>query len=132
MESTAEPFRDGDEVRLRVPARAESLVVARTLAAAVASQWGFTLDVVEDARLLTSELLTLVLQERPGSMTELTFGIDRESLRVRLHTDETVPVPQPDSFGWLVLSEISSDLQLSSDDSGLTVSAALAPSGNAG
>lgn len=125
LDSTIGPSGHGDEVLLRLPAQPESLAVARTVAAAVASQWGFALDVVDDARLIVSELLTLVLQAKPGCPTQITFEHADSRLQVTLQTDASVPAPTPESFGWLVVSELSSELGVRSDDSGLTITAAL-------
>lgn len=132
MESTTEPGGFGQEVVLRMPANAESLPVARTWAAAVVSQWGFTLDVVEDARLVVSELLTFVHQSRPGCLTQLSFMNDDSTLRLAIHTDESLAPPTPESFGWLVVSELSSDLDVRSDNTGLTITAAMSSSGTPG
>lgn len=129
MESTDQPVGSGDEVLLRLPARAESLSVARTLAAAVTSQWGFTLDVVDDARLVVSELLTHVLQTHPGCLTQVSFTRGTSSVRVSVHTDEPISAPDPESFGWLVVSELASTLDVNHDESGLTITAALTKAG---
>lgn len=129
MEFATEPVGFGDEVLLRLPARAESLPIARTLAAAVASQWGFTLDVVDDARLVVSELLTHVLKANPECLTHLTFTREASSIRVSVHTDEPIPAPSSESFGWLVVSELASAIDVLQDESGLTITAALTTAG---
>lgn len=122
----------GDDVVLRLPVLPASLPVARTLAAAVASQWGFTLDVVDDARLITSELLTIILGQQPGCLTEVTFAHADGTFRVTVHTDAEMSAPSTESFAWLLISELSSDLHLRADATGLTISAAMAPAGTAG
>lgn len=131
MESTSGPS-GFDDVRLRLRALPESLPVARTLAAAVASQWGFTLDIVDDARLVVSELLTLVLQSHPGAEASITFAHDPSTLRVSVQTDATVPPPTTESFGWLVVSELARDLKVRSDETGLSITASLTTEESAG
>lgn len=130
MESTTEPSGFGDEVLLRLPAHAESLPIARTLAAAVASHWGATLDVVDDARLIVSELLTHIFQISPGSLAQVALAHDASNIQLTVHTDAPLPAPQPDSFGWLVVSELAGDVSVIADDSGLTITATLPTAGS--
>lgn len=132
MTSTTEPSGFGDEVALRLPAHADSLPVARTLAAAVASHWGFNLDTVDDARLTVSELLTHVFQNREGCLTHVGFTRDQGGLRITVRTDENLPAPSPESFGWLVISELASEVTVGYDANGLSITAVLTAPGSAG
>lgn len=126
------PETTESEVQLRLPALETGLPVVRTFAAAVAAGWGFTLDVVEDVRLVASELLTMVMTARPGALTEVAMSRRGEALLVRVHTDELCPAPPHDSFGWLVVSEVSGSADSRSDATGLTLVAAMTPTGTGG
>jgi len=122
----------GQQVELRLPALESGLPIARTFVAAAAAGWGYTLDVIEDARLVTSELLTMIIQASPGALVEVSLSQRDDGLQVKVHTDALCPPPPKDSFGWMVVSEVSESFDLRSDSGGLTLVAAMTPAGLTG
>ncbi|MGI8759421.1 MAG: anti-sigma regulatory factor [Acidimicrobiales bacterium] len=75
-------MRDGEEVRLTMPATPPLLRVARLTAAGLASRLGFDLNEVEDLKIAVDELCHAIVgpQGRDGSLT----------LVYRLHADALV------------------------------------------
>jgi serine/threonine-protein kinase RsbW len=75
-----------DVVELRVPARAESVALARLLVAAIAVRAQLSIDEIEDLKLAVAEACTAVIQhEHHGEFIDVTCETlqDRLSLRIR-------------------------------------------------
>ena len=114
------------EVSLRLAATETGLPLARTFVAAAAATWDYTLDAIEDARLVTSELLTMVIAARPAALVEIVLASGTDGLLLKVHCEETFEAPPVDSFGWLVVTEVSRSLQVRSEPPGMTFVAAIA------
>ena len=77
------------DVELRLPAESAYVAVLRMTTAGLAARLDFTLDDIEDLRMAVGEACALVLEEADS-------GSDAE--------------PDEDSFGWQVLTALTSDV----------------------
>ncbi len=111
------------DVDLRVPADSAYLSVLRTTAAGLAARLDFTLDDIEDLRIAVGEAGAMVLPEAArGSDLHCSFAMQPQSLTVSLRIDADHPSsPEEDSFGWQVLSALTSSVHAEAGDESLTV-----------
>src|SRR6186713_1091497 len=122
------PDRRAD-VELRLPADSAYVSVLRTTTAGLAARLDFPIDDIEDLRIAVGEACALVLPEaRPGSDLTCSFFLGSSRLTVRV---TVVPVgdvaPDLDSFAWQVLSTLATAADVSTDDSGFSVTITMQP-----
>lgn len=109
---------DGEEppedVEVRVPADARSVVTMRTVAADLAARAEFTLDAVADLRMAVDEACSsLVTLARPDTKLTCTFILDEERMTVTATVSTYGPERLPtDSFGWRVLTTLADDVRM--------------------
>ncbi|MFM7145303.1 MAG: ATP-binding protein [Actinomycetales bacterium] len=106
-----------DEVCLCMPATAENVSLARSLAAAVAVRADLPVADLEDLRLAVSEAVTgAVTDAQPGSQVRCSFVeqaacvIVRVSYRPRLGHG-----PDTDGFGWAIMRALATELTAETD-----------------
>ncbi|MGI9603720.1 MAG: ATP-binding protein [Acidimicrobiales bacterium] len=76
--------RDGDRVRLSLPATSAYARLARIGAASLAHRWGFAAYQVQDLRLAIDEAIILLLggdAEHPGTI-DVEYGLDGDRLSI--------------------------------------------------
>lgn len=93
--------KTAEVVEVTIPARPEFVSVARLTAATVAARRSFTYDEIEDLKIAVSEACNaLILAGTGGSPLTLRFGLEPETLEVRIETGgpglELDPAPAPD------------------------------------
>ena len=100
------------DVSLRVPADGAFLAVLRTATAGLAARLDFTLDDIEDLRMAVGEACALVLDHAdPGGDLHATFDLTDGSIRVSVSADSSQGAdPDRESFGWQVLTALTSDV----------------------
>ncbi len=103
---------DRPDVELRLPAESAYVAVLRMTTAGLAARLDFTLDDIEDLRMAVGEACALVLEgAEPSGELVATFDLDEAAMRVRVATTSTAQVrPDTDSFGWQVLSALTSEV----------------------
>jgi serine/threonine-protein kinase RsbW len=113
-----------DEVLVRVPADPTYVAVLRTTTAVLAARLDFSIDEIEDLRIVVDEAAALLIAK----------AADGEDLECRLRTGDNgltltlscplTPgaVPAQDGFAWTVLQALSDDVQLGEQDGAATVS----------
>lgn len=124
-----QPNAHDTSVRLRVMAQEASLPLVRTVAAAVAAQLGLTIDVVEDVRLVASELLNICIAARPSEPVSFELTEWDGGVRLTCHLPGDHHAPDPMSFSVLVIEEITSRFAVSAGPGQLLLVAEAAPAG---
>ena len=100
------------DIELRLPADSAYVSVLRTTSAGLGARLDFTLDDIEDLRMAVGEACALVLEHAdPGGDLHATFDLSDGSIRVAVSADSsTEDDPDEDSFGWQVLTALTSDV----------------------
>jgi serine/threonine-protein kinase RsbW len=105
------------DVELRLPAESAYVAVLRMTTAGLAARLDFTLDDIEDLRMAVGEACALVLEHSdPEGDLHATFDLSDGSIRVAVSADSASDTdPDEDSFGWQVLTALTSDVRTSRD-----------------
>jgi serine/threonine-protein kinase RsbW len=100
------------DVELRLPAESAYVAVLRMTTAGLAARLDFTLDDIEDLRMAVGEACALVLEHAdPGGDLHAAFDLSDGFIRVAVSADSsTADDPDQDSFGWQVLTALTSDV----------------------
>ena len=98
------------DVELRLPADGAYAAVLRTLTAGLAARLDFTMDDIEDLRIAVSEAIAMVLEQADtGADLVCRFRLEPGELRLEVATSSESPAePDYDSFGWQVLTTLTS------------------------
>jgi len=112
-----------DEITIRVPARSIYVAVLRTAIAGVAARCDFNVDEIEDLRIAVDEACGLLLHDAaPGAMLSCHFAARADSLVAAVSSKVRTPrLPNPTSFGWLVLSSLAGAVRAEVDGDVLTI-----------
>jgi serine/threonine-protein kinase RsbW len=106
------------DVELRLPADSAYVAVLRMTTAGLAARLDFTLDDIEDLRMAVGEACALVLEnaDDDGDL-HAAFDLAEGSIRVSVSAD-THDDREPDSasFGWQVLTALTSDVVTRRED----------------
>ena len=119
MNSLEEPIFVGG------PARAETVALLRAIAASVAARRDMDVVAIEEFRIAVDEAATLLLLG--GAATRLEMSLlpsDGAGVEVRVRTDVDASAFQVDratSWPWRVIRQLTSDAELSVEDSGAQV-----------
>ena len=100
------------DVELRLPAESAYGAVLRMTTAGLAARLDFTLDDIEDLRMAVGEACALVLEHAdPGGDMRANFDLSDGSIRVAVAADTSSDDdPDEDSFGWQVLTALTSEV----------------------
>ncbi len=107
------------DVELRLPAESAYVAVLRMTTAGLAARLDFTLDDIEDLRMAVGEACALVL-EHADARGDLyaAFDLKDGSIRVSVSADSVSDrEPDVDSFGWQVLTALTSEVVTSREGS---------------
>ncbi len=106
-------------VTLAFPADAQNLTLARQAAATMASRCGFSIDRVEDARLVTDEAVTLLIEAGAAGIT-CAFDVDGGALVVSATGTECGPIDDS-GFAWMVMAALANGVWSAPRDGGVTI-----------
>lgn len=113
------------DVELRLPADGAFAAVLRTTAATLAARLDFTIDDIEDLRILVGEVSALLIPEAaPGSDLVSRFHLGSRRLQVELVVDTPGrTVLDEESFAWQVLTTLAEETttDVADDHLGITV-----------
>jgi serine/threonine-protein kinase RsbW len=100
------------DVELRLPAESAYVAVLRMTTAGLAARLDFTLDDIEDLRMAVGEACALVLENAdPGGDLYAAFDLSDGAIRVSVSADSmSDSEPDVDSFGWQVLTALTSEV----------------------
>ncbi|HEX2149301.1 MAG TPA: ATP-binding protein [Actinomycetota bacterium] len=109
------------DIKVSLPAQPEFLHVLRSVVASAAASMDFTIDTIDDLRLVVDEACGQVLELSPDSaVLTLTIGLGDGSMELTVSGDGSPPnAPQnvKDSMAWTILSALSDSVKL--EDGGL-------------
>ena len=106
------------DVELRLPAETAYVAVLRMTTAGLAARLDFTLDDIEDLRMAVGEACALVLEDAvPGGDLHAGFDLGDGSIRVSISAEEVSSDGSAgtDSFGWQVLTALTTDVTTGTD-----------------
>ena len=105
------------DAEIRLPADGAYVAVLRITTAGLAARLDFTLDDIEDLRMAVGEASTMLLERaRPGGQLIATYRLGDGRIDVRVSVDAINPTPpETDSFGWQVLTALTSEVVTSRD-----------------
>lgn len=112
------------DVELKLPAQSAYVAVLRMTTAGLAARLDFTLDDIEDLRMAVGEACALVLEHAtPASELLAAYDLSDGSIRVSISAGG-LDGHEPDSasFGWQVLTALTSDVRTRRADDLLWVS----------
>jgi serine/threonine-protein kinase RsbW len=97
------------DVELRLPADGAYAAVLRTLTAGLAARLDFTMDDIEDLRIAVSEATAMDLDQADAAADLVCrFHLEPGELRLEVGTTSQSPEkPDYDSFGWQVLTTLT-------------------------
>lgn len=112
-----------NSVRLSMPASAENVSLARSLAAAIAARADLPVDQLEDLRLAVSEAVTGAVTDAViGSEVECAFAEEPGWLEVRVaYTPVAGRAPDTDGFGWAIMRALASELSVDVEDDRIAI-----------
>ncbi|KAA1420874.1 anti-sigma factor [Nocardioides humilatus] len=115
------------DVELRLPADGAYAAVLRTLTAGLAARLDFTIDDIEDLRIAVSEAAAMVLDEAdPGADLVCRFRLMPGELGLECTTTSAAPsTPDYDSFGWQVLTTLTTEAVVEATPGSYTVRIAM-------
>ena len=122
------------DVELRLPADGAYASVLRTTVASLAARLDFTIDDIDDLRILVGEVTALVIPEaRAGSdlLSHVFLAPGRLEVQVAVETEGTYELDQ-DSFAWQVLTTLSEETSTDIEAGRLAVTVAMSSSLSAG
>ena len=100
------------DVELRLPAESAYVAVLRMTTAGLAARLDFTLDDIEDLRMAVGEACALVLEHAAPGRRPARHLRPQRRLDPRRVAADSGPGDEPDedSFGWQVLTALTSDV----------------------
>ena len=109
--STVRRIDARSDVELRLPADGAYASVLRTLTAGLAARLDFTMDDIEDLRIAVSEAAAMVLDEADEHADLVCgFRLAPGELSLECSTSSASPsAPDYDSFGWQVLTTLTTE-----------------------
>jgi serine/threonine-protein kinase RsbW len=112
------------DVELRVPADGAYASVLRTTTAALAARLDFTIEDIEDLRMAVAEATAMVLEHADaGSDLVSHFALKPGEMTVAVSVSAQSPGdPDYDSFGWQVLTTLSTSATVETGGGRFTVS----------
>jgi serine/threonine-protein kinase RsbW len=114
-------------VRMQVPPTDDSVVIVRSTGALLGTQLGFTLERVQDLRMVVDELMSLMIGSRvTDDQVTAEFFVNDVELRVIVsgHTVEDSP-PFGEGFAWTVLTALAESVDVDRPDGRLVITACM-------
>lgn len=105
-------------VRVEFPADTMNMVIARTVAAAMAARADLTVDQVEDVRLAMDEATAYAIKVAlPGSAVRCDLWTQERTVHAIVECSiDQAPPPDPDPFAWTVLTALVNTAHLDVED----------------
>ncbi|WP_370249531.1 anti-sigma factor [Nocardioides sp.] len=120
------PTTDRADVELRLPAEGAYVAVVRSTTAGLAARLDFTIDDIEDLKIVVGEAGALLLElAEPGSDLTVEFHLGEGRLDLALSAT-VVPgaTIDRDGFAWLMLSTLAPDADARQDGTALRLTLA--------
>lgn len=113
----------GETVTVRVPPKAGYMALLRTAVGGFAARDRFTIDQVDDLRMAVEEAGVQLLRHAVGDWIALDITSTGAGIEIRLRAPVPGPGPVIDasSFSWSILSALSDELSVETDQQETTV-----------
>lgn len=109
------------DIEVSLPAQPEFLHILRSVVASAAASRDFTIDAIDDLRLVVDEACGQVLELSPDSaVLNLSIGFKEEGLELTVSGDGSMartPEDIKESMAWTILSALSDSVTI--EDGGL-------------
>ncbi len=110
-------------VTLEVPAQAEYVAVLRAAAGAIASRLEFTLDDIDDLRILIDEAASLLLTSGAEGTLHCEIETADETIHFRLRAQLAAEAATPEEgFAWSILRALAHEVSSETDGRGQMIS----------
>lgn len=104
------------DINVSLPARPEYLHILRSVVASAAATMDFTIDAIDDLRLVVDEACGQVLELSPdSSLLMLAITIREDTLELTVSSDGSsarAPEDLQDSMAWTILSALSDSVSI--------------------
>lgn len=114
LPDSLETYLRGD-VTVSLPAEARFVYMLRSVVASAAAGLDFTIDDIDDLRLVLDEACGQVLELSPeASVLKLNISFEERSMTLTVTTDAPLAQPPPDhqdSMAWRILSTLSDSVE---------------------
>lgn len=108
---------NNSRVSIEIPAQAEYVAVLRAASGVIASRLDFTLDDIDDLRILVDEAASVLLST--GAKGDLRCDIDVEDAAIRFQLRGRLPdgeEPHGEGFAWSILNALAHDVRMDVED----------------
>lgn len=118
MTVPVEDERGAGPIDLVLPATGANAAIVRILAATLATDLDFSIDRIDDLRLITGEFFSLVIELcQPSNSIPLRIEIHMDSAQPAIHLQSAGATlahaaPPEDDLRWIVLTALASSAQL--------------------
>ena len=120
----------GSRVTIEIPAQAEYIAVLRAASGAIATRLDFTLDDIDDLRILVDEAASLLLSAGAAGVLRCDIDVDVDELNVeaatiRFQLQAQLPdgeAPHGEGFAWNILTALAHDVRMDVDDGAHVIS----------
>jgi serine/threonine-protein kinase RsbW len=110
-------------VTIEVPAQADHLAVLRAAAGVIASRLGFSLDDIDDLRILIDEAASVLLTSGAEGTLLCEIEAADDTIRFRLTAAVTTASTAPDEgFAWSILRALANEVSSETDERGQVIS----------
>jgi len=108
------------DIKVSLPAKAEYLHILRSVVASAAASMDFTIDDIDDLRLVVDEACGQVLSISNGATAlNLSIGFSNRAIELTVSTDGKPAQPLEsiqETMAWTILSALSDNLQMEDGD----------------
>lgn len=117
------PVSEQGVVTLDVPARAEYVAVLRAAAGVIASRLEFTLDDIDDLRILIDEAASVLLTSGAEGTLHCEIEAAEDTISFRLTAAVTSDATSPEEgFAWSILRALAHEVSSETDERGQVIS----------
>lgn len=110
-------------VTIEVPAQAEYVAVLRAAAGVIASRLQFTLDDIDDLRILIDEAASVLLTSGAVGTLHCEIETADDTIRFRLIAALSAGATSPEEgFAWSILRALAHEVTTTTDERGQTIS----------
>jgi len=100
-------------VTIEIPAQAEYIAVLRAASGVIASRLDFTLDDIDDLRILVDEAASVLLSAGAEQVLRCDIDVEDEAVRFQLHAQlPDGQSPHGEGFAWSILNALAHDVRM--------------------
>lgn len=113
---------DASTVSLDIPAEAEYVAVLRAAASVIATRLEFSLDEIDDLRILVDEAASLLIVAGAQETLHCDIDVDGDAINLRLRADlPQGESPAADGFAWSIVRALAHEVGSRADGTEHTI-----------